>query len=95
MPSPQAEIVPAGPSGPRVGRVFMGNTFSFLVRVFLSRPPLPRLSVKRAPLVRCVFPTALVDPGHFLPSPPATPHCLTFDLVMPDKVITPRHDSPP
>jgi hypothetical protein len=27
-PSPQAKIVPAGPSSPRVDRVFTGNTFS-------------------------------------------------------------------
>jgi hypothetical protein len=33
-PPPQAETVPAGPSSPRVGRVFAGNTFSFLVRAF-------------------------------------------------------------
>jgi hypothetical protein len=94
VPSPQAEIVPAGPSSPRVGRVFVGNKFSFLVRVFLSRPPLPRLSVKLAPLVSCVFPTAPANPGRFLPSPPATPRRLASDLVMPGKVITPRLDSP-
>jgi hypothetical protein len=41
--SPQAEIVPAGPSSPRIGRVFTRNTFSFSVRVFPSRPPLPCL----------------------------------------------------
>jgi hypothetical protein len=44
-PSPQAEIVPADPSSPRVGRVFAGNTFSLLDYAFPSRPPLPRLSV--------------------------------------------------
>jgi hypothetical protein len=32
--SPQAETIPAGPSSPRVGRVFAGNTFSFLVHAF-------------------------------------------------------------
>jgi hypothetical protein len=94
-PSPQAKIVPAGPSSPRVGRIFTGNMFSFSVRVFSSRPPLPRLSIKRAPLVSCVFPTAPADPGRFLPSPPATPRRPTSDLVMPGKVITPRLDSPP
>jgi hypothetical protein len=94
-PSPQAKIAPAGPSGPRVGRVFVGNRFSFSVHAFPSRPPLPRLSVNRAPSVRCVFPTTLADPGHFLPSPPATPRCPTSDHVMPGKTITPRLDSPP
>jgi hypothetical protein len=95
VPSPQAKIVPAGPSSPRVGRVFVANTFSFSVHVFPSRPPLPRLSVKWAPLVSCVFPTAPAIPGRFLPSPPATPRRPTSDLVMPGKVITPRLDSPP
>jgi hypothetical protein len=94
-PSPQAQVIPAGPSSLRVGRVFTGNTFSFSIRVFPSRPPLPRLSVKRAPLVSCVFPIASADPGRFLPSPPATPRRPTSDLVMPGKVNTPRLDSPP
>jgi hypothetical protein len=94
-PSPQAEIILASPSSPRVGRVFAGNTFSFLVRVFPSRSPLPRLSVKRAPLVSYVFPTAPADPDRFLPSTPATSRRPTSDLVMPSKVITPRLDSPP
>jgi hypothetical protein len=93
--SPQAKTVPAGPSNPRVGRVFAGNTFSFLVRALLSRPPLPRLSVKRAPLVSCVFPIASTDPGRFLPSPPATPRRPTSDLEMPGEVFTPCLDSPP
>jgi hypothetical protein len=92
---PQAKIAPAGPSSPCVDRVFAGNTFSFSVHAFLSRPPLPRLSVNRAPSGRCVFPTAPADPGCFLPSHPATPRRPTSDLVMPGKTITPRLDSPP
>jgi hypothetical protein len=94
-PSPQAEIVPAGPSSPRVGRVFTENTFSLSVHAFSSWSPLPRLSNNRAPLVRCVFPTALANPGRFLPTPPATPRRPTSDLMMPGKTITPRLDSPP
>jgi hypothetical protein len=94
-PSPQAETIPASPSSPRVGRVFTGNTFSFLVRALLSRPPLPHPSIKRPPLVSCVFPTAPTDPGCFLPLPPATPRCPTSDLEMPGEVFTPRLDSPP
>jgi hypothetical protein len=94
-PSPQAETVSAGPSSLRVGRVFAGNTFSFLVRALLSRPHLPCLSVKRAPLVSCVFPTMPTDPGRFLPSPPATPRRPTSDLEMPGEVFTTRLDSPP
>jgi hypothetical protein len=93
--SPQAKIIPAGPSSPRVGRVFAGNTFSFSVHAFPSRPPLPRLSVNRAPSVRCVFPTAPAEPGRFLPPPPATPRRPTSDLVMPGKTIIPCLDSPP
>jgi hypothetical protein len=46
-PSPQAETVPAGPSSPRVGRAFAGNTFSLSDHAFPSRPPLPRLFVNR------------------------------------------------
>jgi hypothetical protein len=94
-PPPQAEITPAGPSSPRVDRVFTGNTFSFSVHAFPSRPPLPRLSINRATSVRCVFPTALADPGRFLPSPPSTLCRPTSDLVMPSNTITPSLESPP
>jgi hypothetical protein len=94
-PSPQAETVPADPSSPPVDRVFAGNTFSFLLRALPSRSPLPRLSVKRAPLVSYVFPTASTDLGRFLPSPSATPRRPTSDLEMPEEVFTPRLHSPP
>jgi hypothetical protein len=95
VPSPQAETIPVGPSNPHVGHIFAGNTFSFLVRALPSRPPLPHLSIKRASLVSCVFPTAPTDPGRFLPSPPATPRRPTSDLEMPGEVFTPRLNSPP
>jgi hypothetical protein len=52
VPSPQVKIIPAGPSSPRVGRVFAGNTFSFSVHVFSSWPPLPRLSINRASSIK-------------------------------------------
>jgi hypothetical protein len=94
-PFPQAKTVPAGPSSPRVGRVFTGNTFSFLVCALPCRPPLPRVSVKQAPLVSCVFPTMPTDPGRILSSPPATPRRPTSDLEMPGEVFTPRLGSPP
>jgi hypothetical protein len=56
---PQGKIVSAGPSSPRVDRVFTGNTFSLLDHAFPSRPPLPRLLVNRAPPVRFTpFPRA-------------------------------------
>jgi hypothetical protein len=65
--SPQAEIVPAGPSGLRVGRVFVGNTFSISDHAFPSRPPLPRLSVNWAPPVRITPFPAPPDPGRKFP----------------------------
>jgi hypothetical protein len=68
-PSPQAEIVPAGPSNPCVGRVFAGNTFSLSDHAFPSRPPLPRLSVNRAPPVRFTPFPAPPDPGRKSPTP--------------------------
>jgi hypothetical protein len=71
--SPQAEIVPAGPSSPRVGRVFAGNMFSFSDHAFLSRPPLPRLSVTRAPPVRIAPFPAPADPGRKFPRTAAPP----------------------
>jgi hypothetical protein len=95
VPSPRAEIVPTGPSSPRVGRVFTENTFSLSVHAFPSRSPLPRLLDNQAPPVRCVFPTALADPSRYFLTPPATPRHPTSDLVMPGKTITPRLDSPP
>jgi hypothetical protein len=68
-PSPQAEIVPAGPSSPRVGRVFAGNTFSLSDHAFPSRPHLPHLSVNRAPPIRFTpFPVP-TDPGRKSPAP--------------------------
>jgi hypothetical protein len=68
-PFPQAKTVPADPSSPRVGRVFAGNTFSLLDHAFPSRPPLPRLSVNRAPPVRFTpFPTP-ADPSQKSPAP--------------------------
>jgi hypothetical protein len=94
-PSPRSEIIPAGPSSPRIGHVFAENMFSLSVHAFPSRSPLPRLSDNRAPVVRCVFPTVPADPGRFLLTPPATPRRPTSDLVMPCKTITPRLDSPP
>jgi hypothetical protein len=95
VPSPAGRNHPGRPIQPRIGRVIAGNTFSFSVHAFPSRPPLPRLSVNRAPSVRCVFPTMPADPSRFLLSPPATLRRPTSDLVMPGKTITPRLDSPP
>jgi hypothetical protein len=72
---PAGRNCPAGPSSPRVGRVFTGNTFSSSVHAFPSRPPPPRFSDNQAPLVSSVFPTVPADPGHepSAPSLPASP----------------------
>jgi hypothetical protein len=85
----------SGPSSPRVGRVFVENTFSLSVHAFPSRSPVPRLSDNRTSLVRCVFPTAPANPSRFLSTPLATPRRPTSDLMMPGKTITPHLDSPP
>jgi hypothetical protein len=53
----------SGPSSPRVGRVFVGNMFSLSDHAFPSRPPLPRLSVNRAPTVRFTPFPAPADPS--------------------------------
>jgi hypothetical protein len=88
-PSPQAETVPAGPSSPRVGRFFVGNTFSLSDHAFPSRPPLPRLSVNRAPPVRSTpFPT-LADPGRKFPRAAAPPR------RCPTRRMPPSFYSPP
>jgi hypothetical protein len=67
---PAGQNRPVGPSSPRVGRVFMGNTFSSSVHAFPSRPPPPRFSDNRAPLVSSVFPIVSADPGRELSAPP-------------------------
>jgi hypothetical protein len=71
MPPPQAETVPAGPSSPRVGRVFAGNTSSLLVRAFrasrLSHVSLstgPQLSVPSPTSSRPSSPVPPPIPGH-------------------------------
>jgi hypothetical protein len=72
-PSPSAgRNRPAGPSIPRIGRVFVGNTFSSSVHSFSSRPPPPCFSDNWAPLVCSFFPTVPVDPG-LEPSAPPLP----------------------
>jgi hypothetical protein len=70
VPSPQAEIVSAGPSSPRVSRVFAENTFSLLDHAFPSRLPLPRLSVNRAPPIRFTPFSTPADPSWKSPMPP-------------------------
>jgi hypothetical protein len=88
VPSPQAEIVPAGQSSPRVGRVFAGNMFSLSDHAFPSRPPLPRLSVNRAPNVRFTPFPAPADPGR--KSPASLPHASdALELLQPSLITLP------
>jgi hypothetical protein len=100
-PSPPAAPSPAGQNHPGrpiqpARRSRLRGKYVFLFDSRLPEPAAsPRLSVNWAPPVRCVFPTAPTDLGRFLLSPPATPRCLTSDLVMPGKTITPRLNSPP
>jgi hypothetical protein len=92
--SPQAETVPTGPSSPRVGRVFAGNTFFLSDHAFLSRPPLPCLSVNRAPPVRFTpFPVP-ADPDRKSPAPPL-PRAVASRLGCPRAFTAlPHHSSP-
>jgi hypothetical protein len=79
VPPPQTETVPAGPSSPRVGRIFTGNTSSLLVHAFragrLSHVSLstgPQLSVPSPTSSRLSWPTPPPLPGHRAP-PSSTP----------------------
>ena len=89
VPSPQVEIIPAGPSSPRVSRVFAGNTFSFSVHVFPGRPPLPRLSVNRASSVRFTPFPAPADPGQKSPVPPLPRTSDASELLQPSLITLP------
>jgi hypothetical protein len=92
--SPQAEIISAGPSSPRIGRIFAGNTFSFSDPAFPSRPPLPRLSINRAPPIRITPFLAPADPDrNFLASPlprAATPRLGCPKLLQPSLITLPH-----
>jgi hypothetical protein len=67
---PAGQNHPAGPSSPRVGCVFTGNTFCSSVHAFPSRPPSSRFSDNGAPLVSSVFPTVPADPSRELSALP-------------------------
>jgi hypothetical protein len=71
---PQAEIVPAGLSSPRVGRVFTGNASSLLVRVFragrishVSLSTGPQMLVPSPTSSRPSSPVPPPIPGHRAP----------------------------
>jgi hypothetical protein len=92
-PSPQAEIILAGSSSPRVSRVFAENTFSLSDHAFPSRPLLPRLSVNRAPPVRFTpFPMP-ADPGQKSPAP-TLPRTAAPRLGCPRALTALPHHSP-
>jgi hypothetical protein len=93
-PSPQAKTAPAGPSSPCVGRVFAGNRFSLLDHAFPSRPPLPCLSVNRAPPVRFTPFPMLADPGRKSPTSPL-PRAAAPRLGCPRAFTALPHHSPP
>jgi hypothetical protein len=65
-PPPQAEIVPAGPSSPRVGRVFAGNMSSLFVNA-IRAGRLSHVSLSTGPQMSVPSPTS----SH--PSSPALP----------------------
>jgi hypothetical protein len=89
-PPLQAETVPAGPSSPRVGHVFTGNTLSFFVRASragrLSLVPLitgPQLSAPPTTSSCPSSPAPPSIPGHrapprFAPRVPLSPYHLTL-----------------
>jgi hypothetical protein len=81
-PPPQAETIPAGPSNPRVGRVFAGNTSSLLDRAFragslslVSLTTGPRLSAPSPTSSRTSLPAPPPIPGHRAP-PSSVPRVL-------------------
>jgi hypothetical protein len=85
---------PSQPTGPLVGRVFAGITFSFSDHTVPSRPPLPRLSVNRAPPVRITpFPT-LADPGRKFPCAAAPPRRCPAPRMPPSSYNPPSSLSP-
>jgi hypothetical protein len=74
MPPPQVETVLAGPSSPRVGRVFTGNTSSLLVCAFragrlsnVSLSTRPQMSVPSPTSSRPSSPAPPLIPGHRAP----------------------------
>jgi hypothetical protein len=56
-PPPQAKTVPTGPSSPRVGCVFVGNTSSLLVRAFQA-DRLSHVSLSTRPQMSVSSPTS-------------------------------------
>jgi hypothetical protein len=96
---PAGQNRPVGTSSPRVGRIFVGNTFSSLVQAFLSRPPPPRFSDNRVPAVSSVphlqppeLARAAIDPW-----PPSAAQLCTSGAIEPSppRLHFPSLNSPP
>jgi hypothetical protein len=92
-PPPQAETVQAGPSSPRVGRVFAGNTSSLLDRAFragrlslISLTTGPRLSAPSPTSSRPSSPAPPPILGHRAPpssAPRVPPSCYHLAFISP------------
>jgi hypothetical protein len=96
---PAGQNRPAGPSSPRVGRVFAGNTFSSSVQAFPSRPPPPRFSDKRAPAVSSVPHLQPPELAHAVTDsrPPSAAQLRTSGAIepLPPHLHFPSLNSPP
>jgi hypothetical protein len=93
-PLPVGRKRPAGPSSPRVGRVFTGNTFSFSDHAFSSRPPPPSVTSMWTPPVGFIVSTTPADPGQDYPRATAPP-CRCPVPRMPPSVYRPPSSLPP
>jgi hypothetical protein len=85
---------PTGPSSSRVGRIFVGNMFSFSDHAFLSRPPPPSVTATRAPLVSFIVSPAPADPGQNFPHA-AAPPCRCLAPWMPPSFYSSPSSLPP
>jgi hypothetical protein len=93
-PLPAGRKRPAGPSSPRVGRIFTGNTFSFSDHAFPSRPPSPYVTTTWAPPVGFIVSTAPAHPGRDFPHAAAPPRRCPAPR-MPPSVYNPPSSFPP
>jgi hypothetical protein len=94
VPSPAGRKRPAGPSSPRVGRVFTGNTFSFSDHAFLSRPPSPSVTATWAPPIGFIVSPAPANPGREFPHATAPPRRCPAPR-MPPSFYSPPSSLPP
>jgi hypothetical protein len=93
-PSPAGRKRPAGPSSPRVGRVFAESTFSFSDHAFPSWPLSPSVTATRAPPISFVVSPAPADPGQNFSPPRALPRAAAPRLGCPRAFTALPHRSP-